>query len=100
MIGDVKSEASVVGIITTAASVSGDVTSKTILADVDVGRINIIHTDLPDYDGEYEIFPTIEDQVLDTTLKTMRQDLTVKAVAYEEELNPAGGYTVIIGSRG
>ena len=99
MIGDVKSEASIIGIVTTSAAITGDVSSETVLAGVEAGRIDIIHTDLPDYEGEYEIYPTVEDQVLDTTLRTMRNDLTVKAISYVEEANPAGGYTAIIGSR-
>ena len=98
MIGNVKSEAEIVGIVTTSAAIAGDIRSSSVLANVDAGKINIIHTDLPDYEGQYVIYPGMLDTVLATTNKTMREDLTFKALAYEERENSYGGYTVIIGT--
>lgn len=48
------------------------------------------------YQGEYVITPTSSDQTLDTTHKTLMDDLLVKAIPYAEVSNPKG-MTIIIG---
>ena len=48
------------------------------------------------YDGSYEATPTMEEQVLHTRSKTMRDDVTVHAIPYTQTTNPSGGYTAII----
>lgn len=48
------------------------------------------------YDGSYEVTPTSGEQILPTRSKTMRDDLTVHAVPYNETTNDSGGYTVSI----
>ena len=50
----------------------------------------------PVYNGSYEITPRVDEQVLETRSKTMRDDLTVLAIPYYETSNPTGK-TVYIG---
>lgn len=49
------------------------------------------------YTDAYEVTPTMEEQVLQTRMKTMRNDVTVHAIPYTKTTNPSGGYTAIIG---
>lgn len=60
------------------------------------GEFLIIHT-ADWYGGDYEITPTIEGKTYPTKDKTMREDLTMKAIPFAEVSNPQGGYTVNIG---
>lgn len=53
------------------------------------------HQGLP-YTGEYEVTPTMGEQVLSTRSKTMRDDVTVHAIPYTQTTNESGGYTAII----
>lgn len=50
------------------------------------------------YTGEYEITPAIEAQILRTSQKLMKQDVTIKAIPYFETSNDFDGKTVYIGS--
>lgn len=86
MIGDVKSKASVVG----------SVSSEAVIGDVQAGRIVIRHSDYPDYSGEYEVTPTPSSQTLETTNKTMRRDVEIRAIPYYDVSNPYGR-TIYIG---
>jgi hypothetical protein len=49
------------------------------------------------YEESYEVTPTMEEQVLQTRSKTMRDDVTVHSIPYTKTSNPSGGYTAIIG---
>ena len=49
------------------------------------------------YEGEYTINSSEEDQLIPVENKTMRQDLLIKAVSYDEIENDFGGTTVVIG---
>lgn len=49
------------------------------------------------YEGEYEVIPSIEEQVLETNRKYMKDDVTVKEIPYAEVANLANGITVTIG---
>lgn len=86
MIGDAKSNASVIGIVS----------SETVIGDVQAGRIVISHSDYPDYSGEYEVTPTPSSQILETTNKTMRRDVEIRAIPYYDVSNPYGR-TIYIG---
>lgn len=48
------------------------------------------------YEGAYEVTPSIEEQILQTAEKVMKDDLKIKEIPYAEVSNPAGGTTVII----
>ena len=50
------------------------------------------------YEGDYEITPDADGEVLPTRSKTMRGDLTVRPIPYVETTNESGGYTVSIAS--
>lgn len=58
--------------------------------------IPVVATDAPEYEGPYEVTPMAVEQVLDTSRKMMREDVTVHEVPYHETTNESGGYTVSI----
>lgn len=52
----------------------------------------------PKYEGEYEVIPSLaEDITLETAKKVMTDDVTVKKVPRYDVSNEAGGKTVYIG---
>ena len=53
--------------------------------------------ELPEYEGEYTITPSIEEQTMETKNKTMSEDVTILAIPYAEVTNNTGGMTVTIG---
>lgn len=59
--------------------------------------IIIRHTDLPFYDGPYEVTPRLETQTLGTELKAMEHDVTVHEIPVTRTSNPYDGITVLIG---
>lgn len=52
---------------------------------------------LPYYTEAYVVVPKIIEQNLDTDNKSLTNDITVKAIPYEEVSNTSGGLTVTIG---
>lgn len=58
--------------------------------------IAIVESDMPDYDGAYEVTPTAAEQTMPTSNMVMRRDVTVHAVPYFETSNESGGMTVSI----
>lgn len=52
---------------------------------------------LPEYDGETEVTPSFEEQVLKTENKSVMSNITVKEIPVVREENIGGGITVIIG---
>lgn len=52
---------------------------------------------LPDYDGEYEVTPRLEEQILPTKDKSMIDDVTVDPIGVLRVSNPSGGLTCTIG---
>ena len=64
-----------------------------------VGEVNVGGTKKePEYyKGEYEVTPTTEIQILETSQKYMKDDVTVKEIPYAEVTNLANGITVTIG---
>ena len=61
----------------------------------DMQAAKIVYIGGPYYDGEYTVTPTVDEQVLETKEKMMRDDVRVEAVPYTELANPAG-YTAFI----
>lgn len=49
------------------------------------------------YEGEYVVTPGVYYKQLPTKGKTMRENLTMRAIPYSETANTAGGSTVYIG---
>ena len=56
----------------------------------------ILVASFPDYEGTYEVTPTMGEQVLPSRARTMRDDVTVHAIPYTQTTNESGGYTAII----
>lgn len=48
------------------------------------------------YDGEYEITPKVDEQLIPTAQKFLTKDMTVKKIPYFDVGNTAGGSTVYI----
>ena len=87
MIGDVKSKASIKGVVA----------SKTVVADTKPGRIIVNHVTWDLYEGPYVITPTIEPQSFLTDHLRVDRNLSVLGISYYEEENEAGGITAYIG---
>lgn len=49
------------------------------------------------YDGDYEVTPKFQSQVLSTKGKSLVDDVSVKAISVSRTSNPSGGTTVYIG---
>lgn len=49
------------------------------------------------YDGEYTVTPMFEDQLLNTKLKVMEDDLLVEEIKVSSVTNLSGGNTITIG---
>lgn len=96
IIGDVTTKASVNGSVVANASLTGELSSNCVLAGVEVGQIVVQHSDYPDYDGSYDVLPGASEQTLDTTNKTLRENVTVKPIPYYDVANQYGR-TIYIG---
>lgn len=60
---------------------------------------NSISTQLPEYEGEYCVTPSAEENItLGTSDKVLRDDITVKKIPYAEVSNNKGGITATIGN--
>lgn len=57
---------------------------------------SMAYSDLEVYDGDYEVTPTNNEQILHTKHKKMEDDVTVHKTPYSEVSNEYGGYTVTI----
>ena len=71
-----------------------DVESETEEIDVTTG---VVVGGIP-YTGSYEVTPRVTEQVMQTRMKTMADDVTVHAIPCTKTTNVSGGYTAIIGS--
>ena len=52
---------------------------------------------VPEYTGEYEVTPRLEEQMLETSGRLMRDDVTVHEIPVVYTSNPFNGKTVVIG---
>lgn len=80
--------------IKTDDDISIDISNSDLIdIDVEVGSGG----SLPYYMGPYEITPKARDAVvLDTSLKSMSEDVVIHEVPYSETTNPEGGKTINI----
>lgn len=61
------------------------------------GQIQTITEYIGDpYVGEYTVTPTVEEQIMQTKEKIMRDDVTIQAIPYFEVSNTSDGVTVYI----
>ena len=66
--------------------------------DIDFEEAVIVQGErLPNYEGEYNVIPRVNEQVLETKDKSMIDDVTINAIPYVEVSNVGGGYTATIG---
>lgn len=64
---------------------------------VEASTLNIKTSELPTYEGEYEVTPKVyENKTLQTKNHSMKDDITIKKIPQYEVSNP-DGYTLIIG---
>lgn len=91
--------ASIIGDVNSNVSVQGHVSVSPISlsAGVSLGKVIVIHSDAPDYEGEYEVTPSIEAQTLNTKNTTMREDVEIHKIPYFDVANEYGR-TIYIGS--
>lgn len=63
-------------------------------------QVRVIHDgDYSDYDGPTAVTPVTDvDQVLETEMKLVHENIVVHPIPYAETSNLSGGYTVIIGA--
>lgn len=67
------------------------------LAGVVPGTLELQYViDAPEYDGTYDVTPTVDGETLETAGKFMRDDVTVNAIPIFSVGNAAGGSTVYI----
>ena len=69
---------------------------NTIRLDFDVGISYGEGGRLPDYKGDYEVTPKLEDQTLLTKNRSMTDNVVVKEVPVARVSNPSGGKTCTI----
>lgn len=62
----------------------------------DMGAKIVSTSGYEDYDGEYTVTPTMEEQRLDTEKRTTKKDVVIKPIPYYEVSNDKGT-TIIIG---
>ena len=92
--GVIKSEGSVKGNIRSGRCIQGEVTSEGQLE----GIVLIgVETDVPIYEGDYDVTPALNLQVMETQFMRMKDNVSVRSIPYQEVSNPSGGKTVTIG---
>lgn len=60
------------------------------------GEVQTINVAGDPYEGDYEVTPKVDQQVMPTKGKVMVQDVTVKAIPIFKTSNTSGGNTVYI----
>ena len=64
----------------------------------EASTLNIKTSELPTYEGEYEVTPKVyESKTLQTKNHSMKDDILIKKIPQYEVTNPSEGYTLIIG---
>lgn len=76
---------------------SADISDSTISKRGELTTKVIPSTEFDFYEGDYEVTPLITTQILGTSKKMMRDDLTIWMIPTKEEPNDAGGVTFTIG---
>jgi len=94
---NVRSKTSINATVSSKSKLMGSIRSSTILGNINIGTIEIVRRDLPDYDGSYEVTPTVGEQTFLTKDRSMHENFVVHKIPYFETSNPSGGYTAIIG---
>lgn len=64
---------------------------------IDVEVFRVAHMDGEPYEGKYEVTPDFDGTTLETSGKTLSNDVTVHPITVSRTSNPSGGNTVYIG---
>jgi hypothetical protein len=94
IVGAVKAQAdTLVGTVSGAKSLTGQLTQEAQL----VGSLATAYSvGAPNYEGEYEVTPTVAGLSLATRQKYMTDDVKIHAIPFFEVSNQAGGNTIYI----
>ena len=94
MIGNIEDTNKLQGTLKTNVNIQGSINSQVAITG------NLINgARYRNYNGDYEITPTIIDQTLQTRNKVLNQDILINRIPYREENNDFGK-TIYIGSEG
>lgn len=75
-----------------AKELSGMLNSKGEL----VGNLTVERAKVEPYSGDYEVYPSTEEQVLHTANKILSKDIHIAAIPYTNVSNESGGLTAYI----
>ena len=70
------------------------VTAKSVVVDVEEGSHGGI---LPYYEGTYKVTPSLQEQVLETANKSMKENVEVLQIPVHKFSNASNGHTMVIG---
>lgn len=94
--GEVSGTGELTGDVSQAEELTGEVSSTVELE----GELSAAYeTKAPIYDGDYEVIPQVDGQLLNTKHKYMTDDVTILAIPYFEVGNTTGGNTVYIAEK-
>ena len=96
MIGEPKSRANLEGEIRTKVSLVGDISSRCIIGEVEVGRVVIKREEAEIYEGDYIVTPSTDRQILETANKKLMNDVEINSIPYYDIANEYGR-TIYIG---
>ena len=86
----------IVGTLTGLVNISGTLSALHTI-EGELSNAGVIYRPVPEYEGEYIVDPSFDEQILETKDKKMTDDVTVNAIMVNTVSNPAGGNTVYIG---
>lgn len=93
---NINAKGSLQGVVISKQRLDGKIAGTSeVVGSVTVGGTIKIEPD--HYEGNYQVTPSIEAQVLDTNQKFMDDDVTVRKIPFYEVTNTTGGITIIIG---
>lgn len=96
--GDMSLDVCLDGNMSMSVSFDGDMSLDLTPMSGEFGVFSIIQTsDYPFYDGVTDVDPTFDQQILDTSNKTLKDDIEVHPIAVSKTTNVSGGNTVYIG---
>lgn len=84
-------------IIDDTVVLDGELNTLRFQEDAEVGVFTALRDAYPTYTGETVVVPKMDDQILNTAMKTVLTDITVKEIPVYAVSNPQGGNTVYIG---
>lgn len=94
MDGTLESTGTITGTLSAVGTITGTLASTESIS----GTLTIpTYIDVDLYEGDYTVSPDFEGVTLETTNKTLTDDITVSPIQVETVSNTSGGNTVYIG---